>query len=104
MPTYRVDRPGMDLPRMVEAAQPSAARKHVADSELTVRRIEIGEALALQKQGVEYETAGEEAPQGEPASEEAQQSQNQGEQQEEPPMTETDRLRHEGTDEELEGN
>jgi len=105
MPTYRIDRPGMDMPRMVEAAQPSAARKYVADDEITVRRIEIGEALALQKEGVEYEVVGEEPA---AAPEPAEEQQDEGSSQ-----SETDRLRDEGTgenepfdagDEELEGN
>lgn len=68
MPTYRVDRPGMDLPRVVTAAQPSAARNHVADDELIVRRIEVDEAFELAQQGVTLERAGETPP--EPAAEE----------------------------------
>ena len=62
MPTYRIDRPGMDLPRVVVAAMPQAARLHVANSELVVRRIEVDEAFELAGQGVLLERAGEEAP------------------------------------------
>jgi hypothetical protein len=91
----------MDMPRVVVAAQPQAARLHVANNELIVRRIEVDEAFELAGQGIALERAGEEAPTPEPAAQE-------------PAQSETDRLRVEGTnegrapfdagDEELEGN
>lgn len=80
MPTYRVDRPGCDMPRVVVAAMPQAARLHVANTELHVRRIEVDEAFELAGQGVQLERAGEDvivSPEPEP----------QGEEQQEPGMT-----------------
>jgi hypothetical protein len=62
MPTYRIDRPGCDMPRVVVAALPQAARLHVANTELVVRKIEVDEAFELAGQGVTLERAGEEAP------------------------------------------
>ena len=58
MPTYVVDRPGQK-PRVVEAATPAAARHHVAQDELKVRKIETREAFALANDGVSLEKAGE---------------------------------------------
>lgn len=59
MPTYRVDRAGHDLPRVIVAPMPTTALMHVAKDELTVRRIEVDEAFALAEQGVRLERAGE---------------------------------------------
>ena len=64
MPTYRIDRPGQDNPRVVEAANPAAARQHVAKDELKVTKIEVSDAFALANDGVKLEKAGEEAPTG----------------------------------------
>lgn len=59
MPTYRVDRAGSDLPRVVVASLPSSALKHVVQDEITVRQIEVDEAFELAQQGVQLERAGE---------------------------------------------
>jgi hypothetical protein len=64
MPTYAVEREGRDKPRVVEAANPAAARQYVAKDELKVRKIETREAFALANDGVELEVAGEEPPVG----------------------------------------
>jgi hypothetical protein len=64
MPTYKIDRPKQEKPRVVDAPNPAAARQHVARSELTVTKISASEAFKLAKDGVELETAGEE-PAGE---------------------------------------
>lgn len=57
MPTYRIDRPNQDKPRVVDASNPAAARQHVAKSELKVTKIEARDAFALANDGVELETA-----------------------------------------------
>lgn len=61
MPTYRIDRPGSDKPRVVEAKTPAAARAHVAKDELKVSKIGTAEAFTLARAGITLETAGEEA-------------------------------------------
>ena len=70
MPTYKVDRPGSNAPRVVEAKTPAAARAHVAKDELKVSKIATAEAFKLAATGVTLETAGEEAAEPEPESEE----------------------------------
>lgn len=59
MPTYKIDRPNQDKPRVVDATNPAAARQHVARDELTVTKITASEAFGLAKDGVTLETAGE---------------------------------------------
>lgn len=57
MPTYRIDRPNQDKPRVVDAANPAQARQHVAKDELKVTSIGASEAFKLAGQGVELEQA-----------------------------------------------
>lgn len=65
MPTYRIDRPGMDLPRVVSANSPAEALSHVVKDEIKVKRLDVDEAFELAQQGVTLERAGE-APVQEP--------------------------------------
>lgn len=57
MPTYRVDRPGQEKPRIIDAANPAQARQYVARSELKVTTITASEAFKLAGEGCELETA-----------------------------------------------
>lgn len=59
MPIYKVDRQGRD-PRVVEAPNPAAARRHVANDEFTVSILSAKDAFALSNKGAKLETAGEE--------------------------------------------
>ena len=73
MPTYKITRPGVTAPRVVDASNPAAARQHVAKDEIAITKITVSEAFALAGQGVKLETAGEEpapAPEPEPEPEE----------------------------------
>lgn len=103
MPTYRIDRPGMDMPRVVVATMPQTARMHVANEELTVRRIEVDEAFDLAQQGVRLERAGEETP--EPEFEEVDETDgNVGDNQGQQPDPKIAQQPFDAGDEELEGN
>jgi hypothetical protein len=59
MPTYRIDGPGLELPRVVVAALPAQAIAHVVNDSFKARRIEVDEAFALAEQGVKLERLGE---------------------------------------------
>lgn len=69
MPTFKITSTRGGNPRVVEAANSAAARAHVAKRELTVARLTTREAFQLSGQGIELETAGEDAPTPEPAKE-----------------------------------
>lgn len=62
MPTYRIDGPGLELPRVVAATLPAQAVAHVVNDSFTARRIEVDEAFELFEQGVRLERAGVTAP------------------------------------------
>lgn len=62
MPVYRIDLPGSELPRAVEADTPAQAVQYVVRDSVTVRRLDVSEAFALAVEGVALERAGETAP------------------------------------------
>lgn len=66
MPVYRIDLPGNELPRAVEADTPAQAIQHVVKDSVTVRRLDVSEAFALAVEGVALERAGETPPAAEP--------------------------------------
>lgn len=66
MPVYRIDLPGNELPRAVEADTPAQAVQYVVRDSVTVRRLDVSEAFALAVEGVALERAGETTPAAEP--------------------------------------
>lgn len=68
MPFYRINEKGSDKPRLVEADNPAAALKHVAESHFTVPKpLKPADLVPLMSSGTKVEKAGEtpaEAPKG----------------------------------------
>lgn len=62
MPFYKIDEKGSDKPRLVEADNPAAALKHVAESHFTVSKpLKPADLVPLMTGGATVEKAGEAA-------------------------------------------